>query len=140
LTKVDIQERISELQKPICDKLQLDAAYVIMRLQRNEQETYEAKDFLQNTRCLELLGKVAGIFTEKVSVEQRVPLGPRTIVLNMPDGSVIEKSQEAAEEARKKLGRPPKAAVGQGYYRLYHPTQGKRGIGAENSGDRAETR
>ena len=50
------------------------------------------------------IGKHLGLFKEKVEIDTVVPLGPQTIIMNMPDGSVIRKSQEAAEEVPKKLG------------------------------------
>ena len=75
LAKLSIQNRVAELQKPICDKLELDAAYVIERLQRNEREAYEAGNLRESTRCLELLGKTIALFTERVEVDQQVLLG-----------------------------------------------------------------
>ena len=79
---------------------------MIERLQRNEREAYEAGNLRESTRCLELLGKTIALFTERIEVDQQVLLGPRTIIMNMPDGSVIEESQETAEEATRSLSRP----------------------------------
>ena len=104
LTKVDVKQRISELQTSTANKLDLRAENVLGGLIRNEQEAYEQGKLAESTRALQLLGRHLGIFKENIQVEQQVRLGPRTIVMTQADGTVIEENKEAAEEARRQLG------------------------------------
>ena len=97
LANVSIQGRISELDKAICDRLDLDAQYVIERLRRNEGEAYEQGKITESTRALELLGKHLGLFKEKVEMSSQVQLGPRRIIMNCPN------KEAADEEASKAL-------------------------------------
>lgn len=96
-----IRKGLRTLQK----KCLVKGSEVVMRLRRNEEEAYSAGRLRESTRCLELLGKVAALFTEKVQIDQKVPLGPRLVVLNMPDGTVVEQKQEVLNGDRFRLGK-----------------------------------
>ena len=85
MKKPEIVAAIKRKLNVIAKNCEVKVAEVILRLRRNEADAYEAGKLTESTRCLELLGKTIGMFTDKIDVSSEIILGPREIILNVID-------------------------------------------------------
>jgi len=78
-----------------------DGQDIILHLKRNESVSFENGNVSDSTRCLEILAKIAGLFGDAKDTEQKVPLGPRTVIFNYitADGQVVKKEESIRRPA-----------------------------------------
>ena len=94
--------RVSNLIKrklgALLKRAEITAEEMILKLQRNEKDSYDGGDLKESTRCLELMGKTIAMFTNRTEVDITVvPLGPREIVLNTVEGQKCLSQQDGTD-------------------------------------------
>lgn len=65
-TKVNVQERVKELQGRVVEGIQISKQWVMEQLVDNVVKAKEAKEFAPANKALELLGKEVGMFKDRI--------------------------------------------------------------------------